>query len=181
MNFYNFQCRELYTIEKIALNKTVNAGENVVFEVIVTNTGLVEITDLTVNEVSFDGLTYLSYEDTQLWLNEGLSWTLVNSLSPGQSVSLFVYFRTGVSGNLTNVVSSGNLSANDTVEVLPIENKTIDNKTDNSTVVENKTIENRTINDGNEVMHIPTSKETGNPIFLILLVLLNLVILRRRK
>ena len=162
-----------FTIEKITMNKTVNLGDSITFEIVVHNTGKTDLNNITVVEELFEGLIYDHYIDsTGWWTNNGLSWTLNKILSPGEYSRFYVVFNTTRAGNFTNVISCDNLTANSTVEVIPKENKTIENKT-----IENETIDKTP----KEVVDISTSKETGNPIFLILLVLLNLVILRRRK
>ena len=103
-------------------------------------------------------------------------------------------YNTSSEGNFTNIIISGNLTENDTVEVLknetPSENKT----TPDVPVIPDEEIpvvpdvpevpseeipaEEVVVGDKSEVK---ISSGTGNPILLILLVLLNLVILRRRK
>lgn len=164
------------------MNKSVQIGENVVFEIVLHNTGKIALTNITVVESLFDGLTYVGFVDnTGMWINNGLSWILNDTLTPGEYTGFFVTFATASAGNFTNVVTAGNLTANDTVEVInstvpdgsnatdviPTENNVTDViPPEDSVDVENKAI---------------LSKETGNPILLILLVLLNLVILRRRK
>ena len=162
-----------YTIDKIALYKSVFVGDEAVFEIVVHNTGSVALDNVTVVESSFDGLEYLAYVDPSgKWINNGLSWTFGDSLAPGEYAGFYIIFNTTCVGNLTNVIVSGNLTANDTVEVL---NKTVPD--------ENKTTpeENTTIHDKPGVNKVNISSATGNPLLLILLILLNLVVLRRRK
>ncbi len=69
------------------------------------------------------------------------------------------------------------MTANDTVEVLknetPSENKTTPDVPSEEIPAEEVVVEDKS--------EVKISSETGNPILLILLVLLNLVILRRRK
>ena len=154
------------------MNKSVQIGENVVFEIVLHNTGKIALTNITVVESLFDGLTYVGFVDnTGMWINNGLSWILNDTLTPGEYTGFFVTFATASAGNFTNVVTAGNLTANDTVEVI---NSTVpdgSNATDVIPPEDSVDVENKAI----------LSKETGNPILLILLVLLNLVILRRRK
>jgi uncharacterized repeat protein (TIGR01451 family) len=176
-----------YEIDKIVLNKTVQVGEQVIFEIVVHNSGKVPIDNITVVESSFVGLEYVGYLDaTGRWVNNGLSWTLSDTLTPGEYIGFFVIFNTTSEGNFTNTIISDNLTENDTVEVLknetPSENKT----TPDVPVIpdvpevpsEGIPAEEVVVEDKSEVK---ISSGTGNPILLILLVLLNLVILRRRK
>ena len=170
-----------YEIDKIVLNKTVQVGEQVIFEIVVHNSGKVAIDNITVVESSFVGLEYVGYLDsTGRWVNNGLSWTLSDTLTPGEYIVFFVIFNTTSEGNFTNTIISGNLTENDTVEVLknetPSENKTTPDVPDVPS--EEIPAEEVVVEDKSEVK---ISSETGNPILLILLVLLNLVILRRRK
>ena len=169
-----------YEIDKIVLNKTVQVGEQVIFEIVVHNSGKVPIDNITVVESSFVGLEYVGYLDsTERWINNGLSWTLSDTLTPGEYIVFFVIFNTTGEGNFTNTIISGNLTENETVEVLknktPSENKT----TPDVPVIPDEEIPaEEVVGDKSETK---ISSGTGNPILLILLVLLNLVILRRRK
>ena len=163
------------------MNKTVQVGEQVIFEIVVHNSGKVPIDNITVVESSFVGLEYVGYLDTTgRWINNGLSWTLSDTLTPGEYIVFFVIFNTTSEGNFTNTIISGNLTENDTVEVLknetPSENKTTPDVPDVPS--EEIPAEEVVVEDKSETK---ISSGTGNPILLILLVLLNLVILRRRK
>ena len=155
------------------MNKTVYVGEQVIFEIVVHNSGKVAIDNIIVVESSFVGLEYVGYFDaTGRWLNNGLSWTLNDALTPGEYTGFFVIFNTTGEGNFTNLITSGNLTANDTVEVL---------KNETSLVVPDVPNEEVITGDKNIVKEVKISSGTGNPILLVLLVLLNLIILRRRK
>jgi hypothetical protein len=72
-----------------------------------------------------------------VWINDGMSWRLNTTLLSGEVMSLFVVYNTTKAGNITNIIESGNLSANATTEVKdvkPITNPDISIATD---VVEN--------------------------------------------
>ena len=84
---------------------------------------------------------------------------LGDALAPGEYARFYVIFNTAGIGNFTNMVVSGNLTANGTVEVL---NKTVPEKAENVNMV---------------ICALPAA---GNPMLLMLLVLLNLVIFRRK-
>ena len=73
-------------VQKITINRTVNVGEQVMFEIVVHNTGKVILNDVTVRENSFDGLTYDSFIDYYgVWTKNGdLSWTLNAPLYAGE-------------------------------------------------------------------------------------------------
>ena len=113
-----------FTIEKIALNKNTKIGDKVTFEIIVHNTGSVDLHDLTVKEYHFEGLQYDSYTDyLDVWVeNSNLSWTLNGILRPGEYSGFFITFITTTNGNFTNIVTAkangtDNKSSNDTVKV----------------------------------------------------------------
>ena len=108
-----------YTIEKVALNKTANIGDEVIFEIIVHNTGKVNITSITVRDIPSDGLEYLRFIDSEgFWSkNSDLSWNLIGNLVPGQYSIFYVVFNATKAGNLENSLESDNLTSKTTVEV----------------------------------------------------------------
>ncbi|SDA72335.1 DUF7507 domain-containing protein, partial [Methanobrevibacter millerae] len=113
------------SIQKITINRTVYVGEQVLFEIIVQNTGKVVLNNVVVSEDSFDGLTYYSFIDyNKLWTkNNDLSWTLNTPLYAGEYLSFYVVFDTTRAGNFTNIVSvssdkTGKVSANNVTEVI---------------------------------------------------------------
>ena len=136
-----------FAVEKIALNRSVMVGEQVMFEIVVHNLGQVDLTNVVVREDSFSGLIYDSFTDyTGLWTkNRDLSWNLNTPLRAGEYAGFFVTFNTTAEGNFVNVVVADsneipNKTDNDTVEVL---NPSLD--------VQKITI-NRTVNVGEQVM-----------------------------
>lgn len=107
-----------YIIDKVAINRTVNAGEQVVFEIIVKNTGMVNIDGIVISENPDEGLIFDHFIDTMdLWIKDGMNWILNTTLLPQEVVPLYVVFNTTQTGNFTNVIESENLTANATVEV----------------------------------------------------------------
>ena len=83
-------------------------GEQVSFEIVVRNTGDVALNDVFVRELSYDGLTYTSFDDNGLWTYNGQNvWKLNKVLNLNEVVSLFVTFNTNQRGNFTNVVVAG--------------------------------------------------------------------------
>ena len=116
-----------FTVEKITINKSVLVGEQVMFEIVVHNTGKVALNNVVVREDSFAGLIYDSFIDnTGLWIkNNDLSWKLSTPLYVGEYVGLFVVFNTTSVGNFTNVVVAGsdeteNKTSNNTTVVYSI-------------------------------------------------------------
>ena len=128
-------------ISKIPINNVVTTGEEVIFEIVIRNTGQTALNDIVVKESSFDGLKYLGwYDDTGLWIkNDDLSWSLNSVLVPKEELGFFVIFNTSEVGNWTNFVvinskETPNKTANGTVEVLKPE-YTIEKVAVNSTVL----------------------------------------------
>ncbi len=114
--------RPEYVIEKIAINKTVSVGQQVLFEIVVKNTGRVALDDIVISESEIDGLVFNHFIDyMNVWINDGMNWRLNTSLLSGELMSLFVVYNTTQAGNFTNVISSGNLTSNAIVEVLRLE------------------------------------------------------------
>ena len=108
-----------YTIEKVALNKTANIGDEVIFEIIVHNTGKVNITNITVRDIPSDGLEYLRFVDGEnFWFKNGdLSWNLIGNLTSGEYSIFYVVFNATKAGTLENTLESDNLTSKATVEV----------------------------------------------------------------
>ena len=111
--------RPEYTIDKVTINRTVNIGEEVMFEIIVHNTGKINIHNIVVRDIAGVGLDYVSFiDDEGCWIkNSDLSWNLTESLVPGEYSSFFVVFNATKAGVLENVIESGNLTSNASVEV----------------------------------------------------------------
>ena len=107
-----------YTIEKITLNKTVSVGQQVLFEIVVRNTGKVDIDDIVISESEIEGLVFDHFIDyMNVWINDGMTWRLNTSLHSGEVRSLYLAYNTTKVGNITNLITSGNLTSNATVEV----------------------------------------------------------------
>ena len=108
-----------YTIEKVALNKTANIGDEVIFEIIVHNIGRVDIANITVRDIPADGLNYLRFIDNEnYWSkNSDLSWNLIANLVPGQYSSFLVVFNATRAGTLENTLQSDNSTSKASVEV----------------------------------------------------------------
>ena len=107
-----------YVIEKIAINKTAVVGEQVLFEIVVKNTGKVAVDGIVISESEIEGLVFDHFIDTMnVWVNDGMAWRLNDALLSGEVMSLYVVYNATEAGNFTNVITSGNLTANATVEV----------------------------------------------------------------
>lgn len=175
------------SVEKISLNPIVEIGNKTVFEIIVRNTGDMELSDVFVIEDEYsDGLVYLGFESIDgEWmhsLNEDSKhvFTLAEKLGVGENRSFYVIFNATKEGVLTNTVVAG------------YENNTLANST-NVTNVTSNDVENETQNDTNKTQNkthdVKTKtvmktvknddKATGNPLFALLLTLIAIPIAKR--
>lgn len=116
-----------FTVEKIALTPEVNYLNKTQFQIIVKNTGDVNLTDVFVVEDFYDGLIYDSWNENHLWthsiVNGKHTWKFNNVLPVGAVTAFIVVFNTTDYGNFTNVVVAGsnqtdNKTGNNTTKVL---------------------------------------------------------------
>ncbi len=111
-------------VEKITLDSLVVVGEQVTFEIVVSNTGQTDLSNVFVEESQYDGLTFDHAVPNRHWsesvVNGKHRWTLNSNLLVGERIALNVVFNTTRTGTFTNVVVAG---SDDT------ENKTTENKT----------------------------------------------------
>ena len=79
-----------------------------------------DLSNITISEVSYDGLVFSHYiDELNHWIkNNDLSWNFNSTLHPGEYSGFFVVFNTTTNGTFVNVISSGNKTSNDTVNVL---------------------------------------------------------------
>ena len=154
-------------VSKISINKMVNVGDDVIFEIVVRNTGKVDLNNVLVDEYQFDGLSYVGwFDDMGMWRdNHDLSWSLNGVLLPKEESGFFVVFRAINVGNFTNVIvarsdETPNKTANDTVEVvspgLTLQKITINNTV---TVGDNVIFEIVVENSGDVTLNNVTVKE----------------------
>lgn len=92
-----------FEIEKIAVNPVVINNTQIEFQIIVTNTGGIDLTDVRILEKSFGGLIYAGWKESDLWAYAGNVWMLNYPLAEGESAVLTVYFNTTDVGEFTNV------------------------------------------------------------------------------
>ena len=197
-----------YTVQKIALNSTVNVGDQVTFQIVVHNTGEVAIEGMEIVENPDESLVFERwYCDGETWGNEGEThYYLWEPIAPGGYSEFFVVYSTTKAGNITNAIAVSDELFNATVEVT--------NKTDNQTVPGNNTgnetvPDNGTDDDGevdpiveppddsghdivvrpdedsgeasaSDALNAVDENATGNPVIALLVVLMTLVLIRRR-
>ena len=191
---------EEYRIQKVALNSTVNVGDQVTFQIIVHNTGSVDIGGIQIVEIPDESLIF------DHWYCEGVSWGsggpthyyLLEKIAPGGYSEFFVVYNTTKAGNITNVIRANDEFFNATVEVV--------NKTDNQTAPDDDLIDDEPIeeeiedeikmSDGDSDYGEASStyseplkrtysakvdeKATGHPLLALVIVLAFLVLRRRR-
>ena len=152
------------SVEKITLNKTVNLGEQVTFEIIVHNTGSTDLTNVVVREDQFEGLKYSSFVDyTGNWKYNGdLTWTLTNPLKAGEYSGFFVVFDTTRAGDFVNVV----VAKSNEVPETPAHNNTKvitpENPSYNPSMTVDKYTINRTVYLGEQTMFEIVVRNTGD-------------------
>ena len=155
-------------LSKVADKSSVNVGELVTFTITVMNPGEVTLTGIFVTDELPDGLEFVSFAGSG-WSKEGNNYYYSGSLAPGESVSFTIVCNATKVCNVTNVATvfsdmAGNVSANADVSVI------------NSTQPEPEPVV------PNEPVHLSVdSKATGNPIMMLLLIILAFIPLRRRK
>ncbi len=112
-------------VEKITITPTVVVGDQVTFEIVVKNIGETTLSNVFVEESSYDGLVFdhANYQGywTQSTVNGKYRWTLSSDLTVGEVIGFEVVFNSTRTGTFTNVVVAG---SNET------ENKTAHNDTE---------------------------------------------------
>ncbi|WP_297826011.1 right-handed parallel beta-helix repeat-containing protein [uncultured Methanobrevibacter sp.] len=105
-----------FTVEKLSLNKTVALGETVVYTIVITNTGSVEMSDVTAIENYPSALEFVSVNSG--WsTNDNRTFVYDSPLAAGSKAILNITFKAVEGGNVTNVVTVGNKSSNNTTFV----------------------------------------------------------------
>ncbi|WP_405305479.1 hypothetical protein [Methanobrevibacter sp.] len=105
-----------FTVNKVASSNIVEVGDIINYNITVTNTGLVNLTGVFVQDKNYsNGLRYLDYTDKDSWEFDGVDkWTFVGVLAPGESTSLLLSFEVTKAGLLINNVIAGNGLKNET-------------------------------------------------------------------
>lgn len=88
-----------FKVDKIALNKTVIVGELVNFEIFVRNTGLVDLTNVFVEETDYgQGLEFINSYNLGNWIESNEQgkhiWRYNGTFAPGEAHGFFVVFNT---------------------------------------------------------------------------------------
>ncbi len=107
------------TVQKLIYEDVVYVGEQAIFTIFIKNTGDCDLSNLTVTETWFsDGLVFddwVSNGDCHWNYDEATrTWTLVDDLTVGRSVSFIVYFNVTKNGTLHNNISAKTNLTNET-------------------------------------------------------------------
>ena len=167
------------SVQKISLYKTVKVGQQVRFVIVVKNTGDCELTGVYVIDDDYtQGIVIDHMIPNSAWTFDGKSkFTYGKTLGIGESSNFTVVFNTTSVGLKFNKVTAGNNITNQTVHCT------------NSTNVTNETepMPPKPIPPSPEDHKIPNEEmirakhATGNPIFVLLLVLFTLSVNISRK
>ena len=167
------------TVTKVANATAVKVGDLISYTITVKNTGNCDLGGIFVIEKAPKGLKFVSFKGDG-WTKVGDKFVYAGSLAPQKSASFTVVFAATIAGNVTNVVIAGsNMTSNVTNSSdIEIVNKTkpTPHPTPKPTPkpvpepVPKETVE-----------HFVDKHETGNPIILLLLVILAIIPIRIRK
>ncbi|MBQ8018450.1 MAG: DUF11 domain-containing protein [Methanobrevibacter sp.] len=142
-------------VEKLTLNETVRVDEQVVFTIVVTNTGDCDLANVSVVEEIPIGLAYNSFVGDG-WIKVGdYIFNYTSVLAPGNSTSFNITFDAREGGHWRNVV----VVSSDLTE---------DKVAENVTFVEDPSLEafklalNETVYLGNDTYFVIVVKNTGN-------------------
>lgn len=170
------------TVKKVSDKKTVKVGDLVTFTITVTNTGDCKLGNVFVVDEIPDGLEFISFSGNG-WSKSGDKYTYDGSLNPGESITLTIICKALEAGRVTNVAVAGsNLTGNvsDSAVVEITEEKTPDSH--NDTKPHNDDTPTPIHKDDKKpIKAVINDKATGNPILMLILVILVLIPLRRRK
>lgn len=157
------------SVVKISNNKIVTLGQKCSFTIIVRNTGDYKLTKVFVIEKSYKGLIYDSFIGSD-WTKIGNKFIYKKVLGVGESANFTIFFKTTKVGNFTNVIMAG---SNET------DNTTVENTTqvikDNSSNGENNQTPEKT-----DIIKETKLEKTGNPILMLIMVLLIIPLIKRK-
>lgn len=168
-------------LSKVVDKTPVNVSDLVTFTITVLNSGSAVLNDIFVVDNIPEGLKFVSF-DGDGWSKEGNNYYCSGSLAPGESVNFTIICEAIEVCNVTNVATVfsdrvGNVSAEAAVSVV---NNT-EPGPEPGPEPQPKPV-NPVEPETHEPVHVSTdSKATGNPIMLLLLIILAFVPLRRRR
>lgn len=146
------------TVVKEIVTPTVYLGNQVIFDIVVNNTGDLDLNDVVVKDIDYDAnaLKLLSYKSIKgNWTGADGIYTLEDSLAPGEIAIIRLAFDTLKAGSFNNTAVASS-------------NKTDDVNSTNETVVYNpglsivKIANNDVVNVGDEVSFTLLVENTGD-------------------
>ena len=174
-------------VREISNNPKVNVGESVSFTVVVTNDGDCTLGNVYVDNKFPNGLKYTGFEGKD-WKKVGNRFVYNGELKPGESISYTLHFDTLRAGTFVPcVVAGSNLTSNASAKARSNNvTEVIDSKNDDSDdiddgVDDDSTSEIEPMGEKQSINAVMDEKATGNPIIMLLLIILAIVPLRRRK
>ena len=155
---FNITYNPNLTVEKEVITDPLYIGQEVDFNITVTNTGECNLTEVWINETDFsDGLVYKSFRSPYNWTYDEKSklWILNDTLEMKKSAYIILTFNVTKAGNMTNNVTTG------------LGNYTLDNDTVNFTVYApymsvEKISNNKTVKVGEMTSFVIVVKNTGD-------------------
>ena len=179
------------TVEKVTITKTVELGDEAIFEIIVKNTGDMELTNVTISEYEYgDGLVYLRFKSVQGAWVESLNnaskhvFKLDSPLQAGETASFQVIFNTTKIGEFKNTVvgtyeNGSEINSTNTTTVI---NSTSPDTPEDRTTPENNPSDEINENEKSDYKITKVDdKATGNPLLALILALLILPIRRYKN
>jgi uncharacterized repeat protein (TIGR01451 family) len=160
-------------VEKVADKTSVNVSDFVTFTITVKNVGDCDLSGIFVQEITPKELKYVKFIGKG-WTKVGDKFVYSGVLAPGEQAILKIIFQAISAGNVTNIVIAGSnmtstVQANSTVKIV--------NETDEPPVDPNDTETHEHV-ESTKPVEMPA---TGNPIMMLLLVIVAIIPLRRRK
>ena len=165
-------------VKQVIDKSKVEVGEKVRITVTVINDGDCDLGDVYVIENVPEGLQYNSFTGDG-WTKVGNKFIYKGVLGIGENASFTMVFTAVKEGNVINVISAG---SNMTEEIDDEADVEVVNKTEpDSHPQPTPGPENETVEKTAEFNNPVVMRETGNQIFMLLLVILALMPLKRRK
>lgn len=154
---------ELTVFQEISKSKA-NVGDNVIIKITIKNTGTTTLDLVRVTPTDTNGLIFKSYEGAS-WNQEPDSFIYADELQPGQTATLYLTYTAEKTGTLT---FSYEVTSNDTASI----EKSISVEVSDSTGSHDKASNNT---------HVADTRNTGNPIFLLLIAICSIIPIRKFK
>ena len=171
------------SVAKVSDKSVVKVGDRVIFTITVKNTGECMLGGIFVVDEIPEGLEFVNFTGSG-WTRDGNRYDYNGSLDSNESVTLTIICRAIEAGYVTNVVIAGsNLTGNvsDNVVVQVIDEEEVDPTPDPTPAPTPIPDSEPADGDDKPVKVSVDDKATGNPVLMLILVILMVIPLRRRK